>query len=245
MKRRRVVLVAAALLVAACKSPGQGSSHVCGPTSAVVTATATPTELKVNWDLGVPIVEVFIDGHGPLNFVLDSGAAVYAVDRRVAKVCADVLSVVPDRQVIDTVSALLRFEGGVAGTFTAFQAAAGSENDIRLRIYGESGMIEWSHREASYLRVAMLNQGARVIGRGDADLPPEIVALGRIPRGHPEGLREAFANIYGEVAQERMLRSLGEAAPSFRYPRIEDGAHTMAFIEACIASNGRWVDVTG
>jgi predicted dehydrogenase len=169
--------------------------------------------------------------------------ASFAVDRRVAKVCADVLAVVPGRTVIDTVSALLRFEGGLAGTFTAFQAAAGSENDIRLRIYGEKGMLEWNHREASYLRVAMLNQGAKVVGRGDADLPPEIVALGRIPRGHPEGLREAFANIYGEMAQERMLRTLGENVPAFRYPRIEDGAHTMAFIEACVASNGRWVDI--
>jgi hypothetical protein len=29
------------------------------------------------------------------------------------------------------------------------------------------------------------------------------------------------------------------------YPRIEDGAHTMAFIEACIASQeqGAWLDV--
>jgi predicted dehydrogenase len=171
--------------------------------------------------------------------------ASFAIDKRVTKVCADVLSVVPDRTVVDTVSALLRFEGGLAGTFTAFQAAAGSENDIRLRIYGEKGMIEWNHREASYLRIAMLNQGARVAGRGDADLPPEIVALGRIPRGHPEGLREAFANIYAEMAQERMLRTLGETVPTFRYPRIEDGAHTMAFIEACVASNGRWTDVAG
>ena len=171
--------------------------------------------------------------------------ASFAVDRRVTKVCADVLSVVPGRKVIDTVSALLRFEGGLAGTFTAIQAAAGSDNDIRLRIYGEKGMVDWNHHEASYLRVAMLNQGARVVGRGDADLPPEIVALGRIPRGHPEGLREAFANIYAEVAQERMLRSLGETVPAFRYPRIEDGAHTMAFIEACLASHerGGWAEV--
>ncbi|MEO8486100.1 MAG: Gfo/Idh/MocA family oxidoreductase [Betaproteobacteria bacterium] len=169
--------------------------------------------------------------------------ASFAVDRRVASVCADAIAVGPNRNVIDTVSALLRFEGGLSGTFTAFQAAAGSENDIRLRLYGDKGMVEWSHREASYLRIAMLNEGARVAGRGDANLPPEIVALGRIPRGHPEGLREAFANIYAEVAHERMLLSLGEPVPAFRYPHIEDGAHTMAFIEACVASQGRWVDV--
>ena len=79
-------------------------------------------------------------------------------------------------------------------------------------------------------------------------MPPEIVALGRTPRGHPEGLREAFANIYAEVAQERIARELGAAtAPDFPYPRIEEAAHTMAFIEACIASQaaGGWVAVAG
>jgi predicted dehydrogenase len=169
--------------------------------------------------------------------------ASFVTGRRVTRVCADALSVVPDREVTDTVSALLRFDGGVAGTFTAFQAAAGSENDIRLRVYGENGMLDWNHRECSILRVARLNEGPRVVTRGDADLPPAIAALGRSPRGHPEGLREAFANLYAEVAQERMLRSLGEPVPALGYPRIEDGAHTMAFIEACVASNGAWVEI--
>ena len=87
----------------------------------------------------------------------------------------------------------------------------------------------------------------RTIGRGDPFLPPELMGLGRTPRGHPEGLQEAFANIYAEVAQERMARELGELVPDFPYPRIADGAHTMAFIEACLASQARggWVDVAG
>jgi hypothetical protein len=84
-----------------------------------------------------------------------------------------------------------------------------------------------------------------LIGRGDPGLPPEIIRAGRSPRGHPEGLLQAFANIYGEVAQERMAIALGDAPPAFVYPRIEDGVHTMAFIEACLASHaaGRWVNV--
>jgi predicted dehydrogenase len=84
-----------------------------------------------------------------------------------------------------------------------------------------------------------------VIGRGDPFLSPAIIAAGRAPRGHPEGLREAFANIYVELAQERMALTLGEAQPGSPYPRIEDGAHTMAFIEACMASqeSGGWIDV--
>jgi len=164
---------------------------------------------------------------------------------QVARVAADVGTLRPGRKVVDHVSALIEFDGGARGTFTVTQAAAGGENDIRLRVYGESGMLDWSHRELSYLKLAMQGEPVRTIGRGDAFLPPEIIALGRTPRGHPEGLREAFANIYAEVAQERLARELGEPIPELPYPRIEDGAHTMAFIEACMASqaSGTWVNV--
>jgi predicted dehydrogenase len=165
----------------------------------------------------------------------------------VARVAADVGTLMPGRQVIDHVSALLEFAGGARGTFTVTQAAAGSANDIRLRVYGEKGHLDWCHRESSYLGLALQGEPARVIGRGDAFLPPEVLAAGRTPRGHPEGLREAFANLYAEVAQERMAHELGRPASERPYPKIEDGAHTMAFIEACIASQvrGAWVDVAG
>ena len=173
--------------------------------------------------------------------------ACFVAGAPVTRVMADVGTLRPGRKVIDHVSALLEFEGGARGTFTVTQAAAGGENDIRLRVCGEAGMIDWSHREAGYLKLAMQGEPVRTVGRGDPDLPAEITALGRTPRGHPEGLREAFANIYAELAQERMARELGEPMPQFPYPRIEDGAHTMAFIEACMASQerGGWVDVEG
>ncbi len=163
----------------------------------------------------------------------------------VARVVADVGALLPGRTVVDYVSALLEFDGGARGTFTVTQAAAGGENDIRLRLYGDKGMLEWWHRDPSYLRLALQGEPARVIGRGDPYLPPEILAGGSTPRGHPEGLREAFANIYAEAAKDRMARALGEPAPDLPYPRIEEGAHTMAFIEACLASHAakRWVDV--
>jgi predicted dehydrogenase len=171
--------------------------------------------------------------------------ASFVTGREVARVAADVGALVPGRELIDHVSALIEFVGGARGTFTVTQAAAGAENDIRLRVYGERGMLDWSHRELSYLKLAMQGEPVRTIGRGDAFLAPEISALGRTPRGHPEGLREAFANIYAEVAQERLARELRQTVPELAYPRIEEAAHTMAFIEACLASqaNGRWVDV--
>ena len=171
--------------------------------------------------------------------------ACFVAGMGVTRVSADVGALMPGRKVVDHVSALMEFDGGARGTFTATQAAAGGENDIRLRIYGEKGMLDWSHREASYLRVAMQGEAVRIVTRGDPFLPPAIIAAGRTPRGHPEGLREAFANIYAEVAQERIARTLGDPVPVLPYPRIREGAATMAFIEACIASQaaGAWVAV--
>jgi predicted dehydrogenase len=171
--------------------------------------------------------------------------ACFVADASVARVSADVGALMPGRAVIDHVSALLAFDNGARGTFTVTQAAAGAENDIRLRVFGAKGSLEWSHRQASYLQLAIQGEAPRTIGRGDAFLPPEILAAGRTPRGHPEGLREAFSNIYNEVAAERMALALGETPLQAPYPRIADGAHTMAFIEACIRSNkdGRWADV--
>ncbi len=169
----------------------------------------------------------------------------FASGLEIERVVADVGALMQGRNVVDYVSALIAFHGGARGTFTVTQAAAGGENDIKLRIYGDKGMLEWSHRELSYLRVALQGEAVKVITRGDPFLPADVIAAGRSPRGHPEGLREAFANVYAEIAQERMARSLGEPVPEFPYPRIEDGAHTMAFIEACVASQaqGKWIDV--
>lgn len=171
--------------------------------------------------------------------------ACFVSGHEVARVAADVGALVEGRRVVDHVSALLGLEGGARGTFTATQAMSGAENDIRLRICGEKGLLEWSHREPSYLRLALHGLPARIVGRGDTYLPPDVVAAGRMPRGLPEGIREAFANIYGEVAQERMARVLGEEPPPVAYPTIDEAVHTMAFIEACLASQerGGWVEV--
>lgn len=173
--------------------------------------------------------------------------ACFVAGAPIVRVVADAGTLVPGRRVIDHVSALLEFGHGARGTFTAVQSAAGSENDIRLRVVGERGLIEWSHRAPSYLILALQGETARTIGRGDPGLSAEVIAAGRTPRGHPEGLREAFANVYAELAQERMEIALGEAVSERPYPRVEDGAHTMAFIEACLASAQKagWVEVAG
>ena len=168
-----------------------------------------------------------------------SGLAVEAVS-------ADVGALMPGRGVTDTVLANLRFAGGARGHYAITQAAAGSENDIRLRIYGERGHLDRSHRNSAYLHLNIEGEAARTIGRADAGLPPAIAKLSRTPRGHPEGLLEAFANLYRETAEAIHARNGGTPHAQVSFPTIEDGVASMRFIEACIAShaaNGVWTAV--
>ena len=172
--------------------------------------------------------------------------ACFAADTSVSEVSADIAGLVEGRALIDYTSANLKFENGARGTFTVTQAAAGGENDIRLRIYGDKGMIDWNHQNASYVRVQMQGEPVQVVTRGDPFLAPDIARLSRTPRGHPEGLREALANLYREFAEDIIARNLGKRRSTAPYPRIADGVHTMAFIEACVASandEARWTKV--
>ncbi len=161
------------------------------------------------------------------------------VGQKITAVSADVGAAMQGRTVVDTILANLRFDGGARGQYTVTQAAAGGENDIRLRVYGERGLIDWSHRESAYLKLNIEGETARTIGRGDAGLPADIVRLSRTPRGHPEGLLEAFANVYREAAEAIRARRSGEVLANTCFPSITDAIHSMDFIEACIASNGR------
>ena len=78
-------------------------------------------------------------------------------------------------------------------------------------------------------------------------MPPEIAKLSRTPRGHPEGLLEAFANVYREAAEAIVARRNDQVIANVSYPTIGDAVHSMAFIEACMASsanNAVWTTVS-
>lgn len=166
--------------------------------------------------------------------------------QKITSVSADVGSLMPGRTVTDTILANLRFDGDARGQYTITQAAAGGENDIRLRIYGERGLLDWSHRESAYLKLNIEGETAKVIGRGDVNLPADIARLSRTPRGHPEGLLEAFANVYRETAEAIIARRNDQVIATTSFPTITDAVHTMDFIEACIEShahNSEWTNL--
>ncbi|MEG3088897.1 Gfo/Idh/MocA family protein [Sphingomonas sp. PB4P5] len=152
-----------------------------------------------------------------------SGLAVEAVS-------ADLTTHVAGRRLDDDVSALLRFAGGARGVLKASQVAAGEENGLRLRIYGEHGGLDWAQMEPNTLTLRWPDRPSEIVRTGGPGLDDRATALVRTPAGHPEGYIEAFANLYRAFAVA--IRGGGER----RFPGVADGLRTMRFIEAVIGN---------
>ena len=167
----------------------------------------------------------------------------------VESLSADLTVHVPGRRLDDDVAALLRFEGGARGVLKATQVAAGEENGLRLRVYGEKGGLEWSQMEPNTLVLRWLDRPAEVVRAAGPGLGALTTARLRTPSGHPEGYIEAFANLYRSFG--RAVRG-GTAPPTPGaadwFPGISDGLRTMTFVEAMIensAGAAKWTSLNG
>ena len=166
------------------------------------------------------------------------------------ELCAELSSFVEGRRLDDNVQVMLRFAGGARGALWASQVAPGNENNLRLRIYGSRGGIEWRQEQPNQLQWSPFGQPTQTISRASGAAGPAAARVSRLPAGHPEGYLEAFATLYGEIAQAiRAARRRGpKADASVDFPGLVDGVRGVEFIEAAVASSargGRWVRLPG
>ena len=199
---------------------------------------------KLEWKLAA-------ERSGPSLVLGDIGTHAYHLARFVSGLpcvglAADLGAIVPGRTVDDYGAMFLRFQGGVPGTLLVSQAMAGTENQITLRVFGELGHIEWQHATSNYLTLALQGRARQILARGDADLLPQAARLVRIARGHPEGLTEAFGNLYRDAAELIAARLTSQPVDplALDFPTAEDGLDGMRFVEAAIrsrAAGGGWV----
>ncbi|UZF93215.1 Gfo/Idh/MocA family protein [Bosea sp. NBC_00550] len=163
----------------------------------------------------------------------------------IEELVADLGSLVPGRALDDDASILLRFAGGARGVLVASQINAGLENDLRLRVSGELGTLEWRQEEPNRLVHHRQDGPMQILTRGTPWLCEAARRAGRIPPGHPEGFIEAFANIYRGVFADIRAREAGRDADPLDadYPTVIDGARGVRFIECAVASSAerRWL----
>lgn len=173
--------------------------------------------------------------------------AEYITGLRIKELCADLHAHVDGRLLDDDGSVLLRFDNGARGVLYASQISAGEENNLRIRVYGEYGGLEWSQHEPNSLIVRWLDRPTQILRTGVGELYPEVSAHSRTPAGHPEGYIEAFANIYRNVAHCIQARLDGkDPDPLFTdFPTVTDGVRGMQFLETVVHSSRsekKWIE---
>lgn len=154
------------------------------------------------------------------------------------ELCADLNSIVPGRDLDDDGAAFLRFDNGARGVLIASQICTGEENDLRLRIYGDAGGLDWRQQEPNSLWLKAAHKPTELIRSGGPSLSAAARAHSRLPAGHPEGYLEAFANVYRHFAAQ--VRAFGEGGTNGPAPRPVPGIGAalrgMAFIETVVAA---------
>ncbi len=175
--------------------------------------------------------------------------AEYVTGLKVEKICADINTIVEGRMLDDDGAAFLKFNNGVSGVLMATQIAAGEENNVKIRVYGEKGGIEWKQEDANTLLVKWLDKPSEIYRAGSGYLDSFAKHNCRTPAGHPEGYLEAFANLYRNFTLTVRARINGETpqAEWLDFPGVEEGIRGMAFIENVIASGQaqkKWIDFT-
>ncbi len=164
--------------------------------------------------------------------------AEYVSGLEVEKICADVNTIVPGRKLDDDGAALLKFSNGASGVLFATQVAAGEENNIKIRVYGEKGGLEWKQEDANSLLVKWPDRPVEVWRAGTNYVSSYAALNSRTPAGHPEGYLEAFANHYRNFAFSIMAQIAGEQPKEewLDFPGIREAVRGMMFIEKVMES---------
>jgi predicted dehydrogenase len=162
----------------------------------------------------------------------------FVTGRRVEELCASLSSVVPGRRLDDDCNVLLKLDNGAPGVLVVSQISAGERNNLRLHVYGTQGGLHWSQENPNRLEVNWLKQPSQTLHAAASYLTDPTRLPFRLTLGLPEGLIEAFANIYRDFAVAVSARFTDPTATlSDNVPGIEDGVRGLAFVEQAVNSS--------
>ena len=164
----------------------------------------------------------------------------------VDELSADIHTFVKGRLLDDNAQIMLRFKKGAKGAIWSSQVAVGNENNLKIRVFGENGGLEWKQEDPNYLYHTKFGHPTQRITRGSSSAGKEANEVTRIPPGHPEGYLEGFANIYSDVCKVlfSQINKQNYEHSNDCYPTIYDGIEGMRFIETVLESSknkSKWV----
>ena len=154
---------------------------------------------------------------------------------------------VPGRVLDDNDVILVEYEGGGTGLYWTSQVAIGSDNGLRVRIFGERGTLVWAQEDPEKIQWVKSDGELTEQHRGHIGITPDAARYSHLPSGHPEGVFEAMSNLYTGFTHCIQATYNGTFDPSMiDFPTVHDGAQGIWFIESCLKSaqdGNRWVEL--
>jgi predicted dehydrogenase len=184
----------------------------------------------------------------------------FVTGQRIAAVCAQFATVVPERAdrgrapafapaaeggarrtvvTEDLATVMFRTDGGVLGTMLVSQVSPGRKNHLHLEVAGAEASVRFEQERSETL---WLGRRARneTIWRDPLQLHPSAARLTSTPAGHAEGYVACFdafvADTYAAIA----------GAEPDGLPRFADGARSARIVDAVVQSaraGAAWVEV--
>ena len=144
----------------------------------------------------------------------------------------------------DNSMTVMEYNNGAVGYVWSCCVNCGSMHGQKIRVIGEKASLEWWDEHPNQLTLEVQGEPVRVLERGMGYLEPSALEDDRIGGGHPEGLFEAWSNLYSRFARAMDAADRGENV-EFWYPDIHAGVEGVRWVENCVrsADNGSaWVD---
>jgi len=200
-------------------------------------AEGAPLPAALRWRLDPALggisnlmLDVGTHAHQLLDFVTGSDFSTLS---------ADLGPSLADRSYDDTVMVFGRLSNGARASLIATKAATGAPHILDIEVYGSKGGLVWRQQDPQSLTHWQPAEAERRLHRAMTGLDPETEVGMRNPRPHPEGFREAFANIYSAFGASVAGRLAGQpeddSAPI--WPGPDYALRSLRFVEACIAAS--------
>ncbi len=146
----------------------------------------------------------------------------------------------------DNAFVMMEYDNGAVGTLWASAVNCGSMHGQKIRIIGARASLEWWDEQPNQLRYEVQGEPVRILERGMDYLHSGAREDDRIGGGHPEGLFEAWSNLYRRFALAMAATDRGDKAflADFWYPDVHAGVTGVYWIERCVASadaGAEWV----
>ena len=144
----------------------------------------------------------------------------------------------------DNAMTIMEYDNGAVGYIWSSCVNAGAMFGHKIRVVGELASIEWNAEFPNQLLYEVQGEPQHILHRDMGYLYPESTADDRIGAGHPEGLFEAWSNLYSRFAVAIEKTAKGEAI-DFWYPGVHAGVLGVKWVDKCVESADKgavWVD---